>query len=165
MTFLNPLDALIPKSGFHFLPNFGSRSRLGPEARLGRIFGGPLRGGGSGRGSRRGSCVPVTIRGVWASQRRRSKGNRAGTCRAGVVARGVRGGLVWACPEVGPSDVRRACGSDVKRAHCSQSPRVVAKRGPGSHWGARFVALQNVVATSASANCMYSGRRKSTFLE
>ena len=41
MTFLNPLDALIPKIQFlFFLPNCGSRSPAGPGVSLGRILGG-----------------------------------------------------------------------------------------------------------------------------
>ena len=42
MTFLNPLDAMIPKkTNFHFLPNFGSGPPPGPGVSLGRILGGP----------------------------------------------------------------------------------------------------------------------------
>ena len=32
MSFLNPLDALIPKSHFHFSPNSGSESPPGPKS-------------------------------------------------------------------------------------------------------------------------------------
>ena len=56
MIFLNPLNALIPKSYFHFLPIFGPGSSLGLGVRLGRILGGPSiepflgEGGGLARG-------------------------------------------------------------------------------------------------------------------
>ena len=42
MTFLNPLDALIPKIPFSFFSrNFGFGSPLDPGVSLGRILGGP----------------------------------------------------------------------------------------------------------------------------
>ena len=52
MTFLNPLDALIPKIPFSFSADFHLR---GPGVSLGRILGGasiePLLGGGSSQGA------------------------------------------------------------------------------------------------------------------